>query len=219
MTHGLVLFRKALSALPPETTQALVVASRTRAPLWAAVLSALDKNRGRWRQALGPFGAVVGRNGFALPGEKREGDGKTPSGVFPLEHAFGYAALISTAMAYRPIGDGDIWVDDPESRDYNRWTRKGETDGVSFEAMGRKDGLYRYGIVIGYNRDPVVKGYGSAIFLHVWKACDMPTSGCVGLAEGDLLEILAWLDPFRRPLAVMGGLGKDRPSLGASLLP
>ena len=102
-------------------------------------------------------------------------------------------------MAYRPIGDDDIWVDDPVSRRIQQVDAEGETDGVSFEAMRRQDHLYKYGIVIGYNRDPVVKGYGSAIFLHIWKACDVPTSGCVALAEGDLLEILGWLDPSRTP--------------------
>jgi L,D-peptidoglycan transpeptidase YkuD (ErfK/YbiS/YcfS/YnhG family) len=205
LTRALVSFRKALSTLPPESTQALLVASRARGPLWAAALSGVEKNRGTWRQVLGPFGAVIGRNGFAPPGEKREGDGKTPSGVFPLEHTFGYAERISTGMTYRPIRDGDIWVDDPESCEYNRWTERGQMDGVSFEAMRRKDDLYKYGIVIGYNRDPVVKGHGSAVFLHIWQAYDVPTSGCVALAEGDLLEILAWLDPSRRPLVIMGG--------------
>jgi L,D-peptidoglycan transpeptidase YkuD (ErfK/YbiS/YcfS/YnhG family) len=208
MAHALASFRKALSTLPPESTQALVVASRARTPLWAAVLCVVEKDRGAWRHVRGPFDAVIGRNGFALPGEKREGDGRTPSGVYPLEHAFGYAERISTSMAYRPIGDSDIWVDDPESRDYNRWMKKGQTDGASFETMRRKDDLYKYGIVIGYNRDPVVEGHGSAIFLHIWKACDVPTSGCVALAERDLLEILSWLDPSRRPLAVMGGEGE-----------
>jgi len=160
-------WRKILSDLPPETTQALVVAPAPDAPLFVATLSAMERQTGRWRWARGPFRAVVGRAGFARPGEKREGDGKTPSGVFPLEHAFGYAEKASTRMAYRPIRDDDVWVDDSESPYYNRWAEKGLVGGASFETMKREDGLYRYGVVIGYNRDPVVKGVPSSCSVTV----------------------------------------------------
>ena len=198
-------WRKILSGLPPETTQALVVAPAPDAPFFVATLSAMERQKGRWRRARGPFRAVIGRAGFAAPGEKREGDKKTPSGIFPLEHAFGYAEKAATRMAYRPIRDKDVWVDDRESPDYNRWSEKGLAGGASFETMKREDGLYRCGVVIGYNRDPVEKGRGSAIFLHVWKAPDAATSGCVAVSAGDLLVILAWLDPSRRPVVVLAG--------------
>jgi L,D-peptidoglycan transpeptidase YkuD (ErfK/YbiS/YcfS/YnhG family) len=73
------------------------------------------------------------------------------------------------------------------------------------EVMKRPDGLYRYGIVVGYNRDPVVKGLGSAIFVHPWKASDRPTSGCVALAEDALVALLSRLDAARQPFILLCG--------------
>ncbi len=201
---------RVLSALPLENRQALVVTPCIRGPLWSARLVVMEKHGEDWRRILGPFRAVAGKNGFALPGEKREGDGKTPSGRFAVEHAFGYAQRVATALPYRLIAHDDIWVDDPLSADYNRWMKKREAGVLSFEEMKRRDGLYRYGLVIGYNRNPVVKGFGSAIFLHVWKGCNIPTSGCVALAENDVVAILARLDPSRQPLALWGILDSEK---------
>jgi L,D-peptidoglycan transpeptidase YkuD (ErfK/YbiS/YcfS/YnhG family) len=162
------------------------------------------ENRDGWRLVKGPFRAVAGRNGFVRPGEKREADGRTPSGVFPLEAAFGYARGLSTSMPYLEIGDENVWVDDPASPDYNQWKTKGETKALSFEEMHRADGLYEVGIVVGYNRNPVVAGLGSAIFFHIWAGEGKSTSGCIGMSREDLLTVLAWLDPLKNPVAVLG---------------
>jgi L,D-peptidoglycan transpeptidase YkuD (ErfK/YbiS/YcfS/YnhG family) len=189
--------------VPRESIQLLVVTGNTSGPS-SATVHALEKNRSKWRAPFPPLTAVVGRNGFAGPEAKREGDGKTPSGVYPLMLAFGYTDGANTRMPYRKVTDDDLWVDDPGSPDYNKLVKRGETKAGSFEEMKRKDGLYRYGLVIGYNTDPVVRGYGSAIFLHIWKRPNSPTSGCVAMAEKDVLRVLEWLDPAKKPLIVMG---------------
>ena len=51
---------------------------------------ALGKCNDHWNLVSGPIEAVIGENGFAPPGEKREGDGRTPSGIFSLNRTFGY---------------------------------------------------------------------------------------------------------------------------------
>ncbi len=197
-----------LYGIPPETSQALVVASE--APGRPAATAYLVKRRdGDWLSVLPAFDAVIGRNGFAAGGEKREGDGKTPSGIFPLMRTFGYATSISTRMPYRQITGDDVWVDDPASPDYNQWMKKGQTAAASFEEMLRSDGLYRCGAVIEYNTRPVVQGMGSAIFLHIWKGKDTGTSGCVAMEEAMLVRLIAWLEPARNPVAVMGILPTD----------
>lgn len=145
------------------------------------------------------------RNGIAPLGVKKEGNGKTPSGLFPLEGAFGYSPRIVTKMAYRQTGDDDVWVDDPCSPDYNTWQRASDTAQVSSEPMRRADSLYEYGLIIGYNRNPVTKGLGSTIFFHVWKGRGIPTSGCVAMARENMISILAWLDPSHYPLVAIGG--------------
>jgi L,D-peptidoglycan transpeptidase YkuD (ErfK/YbiS/YcfS/YnhG family) len=70
--------------------------------------------------------------------------------------------------------------------------------------MKRDDNLYKYGIVIEYNTSPVIKGNGSAIFLHIWKGESVPTAGCVAVSEENILKILQWLDPAASPLIIMG---------------
>lgn len=167
---------------------------------------ALEKQEGAWRSVFSPMEAMIGKNGFAPPGEKREGDCRTPSGIFPLGTAFGYDPSVETRMPYRQATAEDVWVDDPDADDYNRWVKKEKTKAASYELMRREDHLYRYGIVIEYNTNPVVKGHGSAIFFHVWMHKDESTHGCVALSEKDMLEILRWLDPGAKPLVVMGSV-------------
>ncbi len=146
----------------------------------------MEKRGDNWQMALEPFNAVIGKNGFAPEGEKREGDGKTPSGIYPLKMTFGYNETIKTKMPYRQALADDIWVDDPNADDYNRWVKKQKTHAASYEIMKRDDNLYKYGIVIEYNTDPVIKGNGSAIFLHIWKGEGIPTAGCVAVYEENI---------------------------------
>ncbi len=192
-----------VSGFPPEIRQALVVRDESFLFFSRIKLYALEKDAKTWREAFPKMKAVIGRNGFALPGNKREGDGRTPSGSYALGLVFGYEASADTRMPYRQAGEDDLWVDDPDAPDYNRWVKKNETSAVSFESMRRPDDLYRYGIVIEYNTDPVIPGHGSAIFLHLWSNARADTAGCVAVSEADMLKILAWLDPDARPFIVI----------------
>lgn len=204
-------------AIPPLPTGCcipagqLIVAIGETAEETDAELFAFEKTSSGWEKRFGPLAAVNGRNGFAPPGEKREGDGRTPTGLFPLEFAFGYARSIDSKMPYRQATDDDVWVDDPASPDYNTWTKRDLTDASSFETMKLTDQRYRIGISIAYNRNPIITGMGSAIFLHVWLREGAPTSGCIAIADEDLSMILQWLDPAKKPMILMG----TRPWLAA----
>ena len=156
------------------------------------------KDPSGWRKIGDSWPAVVGRNGIVSPAIKKEGDGNTPSGLYPIGLAFGYAKTLDTKLKYRQVQEDDLWVDDPNSPDYNRWV-KAPTGAKSFEFMKRKDILYKLGAVIEYNTNPVKAGKGSAIFLHIWPASDKPTAGCVALAEKNLAELLAWMDEAQQP--------------------
>ena len=165
-------------------------------------LTLWEKKNKTWVKVSDPILAVVGRNGIAKEGEKREGDGKTPSGVYPLGPAFGYADSILTGLDYRQVTKNDFWVDDIESPQYNQWVQ-GTPQAKSFEQLRRDDDLYKYGVVINYNVDPIVPGNGSAIFLHVWRGAGQGTAGCVAVAEKDIVKILKWLDIDSRPVIVL----------------
>lgn len=138
---------------------------------------------GRVRCALGRTGLVV---------DKREGDGATPAGVFPLRRVLyrpDRVAAPETGLPVRPITADDGWCDDPGDPAYNRLVRLPYPG--RHERLWRDDGLYDLVAVIGHNDDPVVPGRGSAIFLHVAKPDHAPTEGCVALALDDLRRLLA----------------------------
>ncbi len=183
--------------------QVLVAVAESRDSSMAQ-LYALERTAGGWQLRSGPLPGIIGRNGFAPVGKKREGDGRVPTGLFPLEFAFGYDAAITSKMPYRQATENDVWVDDVNSSEYNTWVKRGETSASSFEVMKLADVRYRHGLVIGYNRNPIVKGYGSGIFLHVWLEQGYTTSGCVAMDEQELIKILAWLDPAQQPQILMG---------------
>jgi L,D-peptidoglycan transpeptidase YkuD (ErfK/YbiS/YcfS/YnhG family) len=197
-------FLKSQSNKIDKSTQIILVVDNSSFFFTRTTLYAMEKLGDNWQTALEPFNAVIGKNGFAAAGEKREGDGKTPSGIYPLKMTFGYDETIKTKMPYRQTLADDIWVDDPNADDYNRWVKKSETHAASYEIMKRDDNLYKYGIVIEYNTKPVIKGNGSAIFLHIWKGEGVPTDGCVAVSEENIIKILDWLDPAAAPLIITG---------------
>ena len=161
------------------TGNQLLVAVSETIEMSSVKLYTLERTPRGWKLCTGPLRGVIGRNGFAPWGEKREGDMHSPTGFFPLEFAFGYAPAIDSQMLYRQATDKDLWVDEVLSPDYNTWVKRGQSSATSFEVMKRKEILYRHGIVIGYNRNPIVKGNGSGIFVHAWQENGSTTAGCV----------------------------------------
>jgi L,D-peptidoglycan transpeptidase YkuD (ErfK/YbiS/YcfS/YnhG family) len=151
----------------------------------------------------GPWTANVGRNGVAPPGEKREGDGRTPSGTFGFDFMFGVNPNPGVKFPFRAIaGTNIVWDDDPASANYNRWIDTNTASaGASPEPM--YVGAYGSGAVIAYN-DARTPGLGSAIFLHL--SSGGSTAGCVALPSSELLPLLRWLDPARQPRIAIGTL-------------
>ncbi|MFO7570597.1 MAG: L,D-transpeptidase family protein [Smithellaceae bacterium] len=186
-----------------ESTQLLLVFDHSFLFFTRIKLYAFARNGATWHQAMKPMSATIGANGFAPHGEKREGDGRTPSGRYRLGTAFGYPDSMQTRMPYRQAFDDDIWVDDPVAPDYNQWVKLSDTAARSFEKMRRDDDQYKYGIVIEHNTAPVIPGHGSAIFLHIWKAPGASTAGCIAVSEENIINLLGWLDPKANPLIVI----------------
>jgi L,D-peptidoglycan transpeptidase YkuD (ErfK/YbiS/YcfS/YnhG family) len=165
-----------------------------------AVLNAYRRTGHGWQRVFGPWTARLGRNGFAPPGDKREGDGRTPSGSFSIPFFFGADPNPGFRFRYRQIRPYDFWDDDPASLRYNEWVDgRHASPGRNPEPMDVS--AYDAGLVIGYNtaRTP---GLGSAIFLHL--NIGIATAGCVTLPPGELLPLLRWLDPARSPRIRMG---------------
>lgn len=184
--------------------QAIVVTA-PRYGSTTATFTAYEREGGAWRVAFGPWSANVGTRGLAPPDEKREGDGRTPSGVYGFDFFFGVAADPGVRFPYRQVTSRSIvWDDDPSSPRYNTWVDLDQQPaGTEPEPMYARP-VYDYGAVIAYNtaRTP---GLGSAIFLHVSNGG--PTAGCVALPADRLVPVLRWLDPAQSPRIVLGVAG------------
>lgn len=173
-----------------------------------ATFSAYQKTANGWQLQYGPWQANIGFSGFAPPGAKREGDGRTPSGSYGFGFFFGVDSNPGVRFEYRAVtGPSIVWDDDPASPNYNQWideaTQGAGAAGANPEPMYNTP-AYDYGAVIAYNAGPVVPGDGSAIFLHV--SGGGPTAGCVALPTSELLDVLRWMDPAQQPRIVMGTL-------------
>jgi L,D-peptidoglycan transpeptidase YkuD (ErfK/YbiS/YcfS/YnhG family) len=165
-----------------------------------AVLTAYQRTSHGWHRVFGPWTARIGRNGFAPPGHKREGDGRTPSGSFLIPFFFGAGRNPGFRFRYREVRPYDFWDDDPASPRYNEWVdSRHASPGANPEPMDVS--AYYDGVVIGYNtaRTP---GLGSAIFLHL--NIGIATAGCVTLPPGELLPLMRWLSPDHSPRIRMG---------------
>jgi len=128
----------------------------------------------------------IGRGG--LTGDKREGDGATPTGTHGLIGMLYRPDRIARPTDWAvPIRPGDLWSDDPKDPDYNLMVRAPHPFG--HERLRRADRLYDLVILTDWNWPRAVRGRGSAIFLHRWRKPGHPTEGCIALAPDDL----AWL--------------------------
>ncbi len=136
------------------------------------------------------FRASIGRGGVRR--DKQEGDGATPPGLLALRRVIYRADRIprpECAVPVEPLAPMDGWCDDPAHGDYNRMVRLPHPGRC--EALWREDGVYDVIGVLGWNDAPVMRGRGSAIFLHVARPDFAPTEGCIAMVLPELLATLA----------------------------
>ncbi len=140
------------------------------------------------------FPCAFGKGGFTL--YKREGDGATPRGLFPLRQCL-YRAdrhpAPQTELPLSAIAPDDSWCDDPASQFYNLPVKLPFIP--SHEKLWRDDHAYDFIVPIGYNDLSPTPGLGSAIFLHLAKPGYLPTEGCIAVALEDMLAMLPLLGP------------------------
>ncbi len=149
----------------------------------------MDIGARRVRCALGPAGVVPAAS-------KREGDGGSPAGVWPIREVIFRAdrsGCPETQLQVRAMQPDDGWCDAPDDPDYNRPVKRPYP--ASHEALWREDGVYDLVVVLGHNDDPPVPGQGSAIFLHVCRPDYLPTEGCIAIARADLEDLLRLAKP------------------------
>jgi D-alanyl-D-alanine dipeptidase len=187
-----------------------------------------DTASAAWHPVGEPIAIVVGNHGMgwgvgvvatdqgariATEPVKKEGDGKSPAGIFALGTAFGYDSqpLPGSAMPYLNLTPTIECVDDIASKHYNRIVDSSTVvpDWNSSEHMRNVGEAYRWGIVVDHNgvvtgqdAKPPQPGGGSCVFLHIWHSPSQGTAGCTAMPQIELENLLRWLDPKRNPLLV-----------------
>ena len=136
---------------------------------------------------------AIGKRGINI--KKKEGDLITPKGTFKIKKLLyrrDKIGAINTNLKKAVIKKNMGWCNDIKSKDYNKL--------ISFpfkftaEKLYRKDNIYDLILVLNYNMNPIRKGKGSAIFIHVAKNNYRTTEGCVALKKNILKKIINKLD-------------------------
>lgn len=199
-----------------ESLQAVVVTTDDwNATTGKARLFARQSQKSKWKAVGEEFPIVVGRTGLAWSQDsapekatlfKKEGDGRSPAGAFPLTLVFGAAPKPEQlTFPYVRLESQTECVDDVRSTHYNKLVGRlkvGNFDWKSSEKMLAVGPEYDLGVFVAYNSYPVVRGNGSCIFLHIWKDATSPTSGCTAMERRDLERIVSWLDSAKNPYLV-----------------
>jgi L,D-peptidoglycan transpeptidase YkuD (ErfK/YbiS/YcfS/YnhG family) len=136
--------------------------------------------------------AVFGKAGAIAAAAKREGDGATPLGTWPIRAALlrpDRMAAPATRLPWRWLRPDDGWSDDVGDPAYNRPVRFPHA--FSAEHLWRDDHAYDIILILGHNDSPPRAPLGSAIFWHCTQPDRRPTEGCVAV---DRAVLARWLD-------------------------
>jgi len=196
--------------IPQDTKQLLKVTTAS----WndrEGTLQRYERNSTKWHKVGEPISIILGRNGLGwglglhtIPKDakyiKKEGDGRSPAGLFELKNGFGYAPL-DIDYPYSVYKPTDHCVDDSNSKWYNRIIDSTQVtkDYNSFEHMRLKNNLYQYGIVVNHNPNQIKNG-GSCIFMHIRSGNKKGTAGCTAMSQNNIVKVLKWLKADKKPL-------------------
>jgi len=139
------------------------------------------------------FKCSIGKSG--VKSLKKEGDLATPKGLYKLGQLYyrkDRIKSIKSKIKKKVIKRNMGWCDDINSKKYNKeiiFPYK-----YRAEKLYRNDNIYDILINIRYNQYRVVKGKGSAIFLHITKKKYTPTKGCVAILKKDFLKLISLIN-------------------------
>jgi L,D-peptidoglycan transpeptidase YkuD (ErfK/YbiS/YcfS/YnhG family) len=209
----------AADAMPAGSRQLVLVVTAD----WNAtqgLLHAFERDRDRWVARTTDVPVSIGRTGSAWGlglhepqqgPQKREGDGRSPAGMFSIGTAFGYSGNERAGIPYRAMNEFDYCIDVNDSPLYNRIVDARAVGAAaiakSTEPMRRDihvngDQRYKLGFVIEHNPKNVT-AQGSCIFAHLWGTPGQTTAGCTAMNEVAMRELLTWLDEHRQPIFVL----------------
>lgn len=172
-----------------------------------------------WSPVAPAVPVLFGKNGVAwgsgLAGQNEEGlrkterDKRAPAGIFRIGKIYTYDAKLPAGSDYpfHQVTKADAWIDDVNNADYNRFITiidpAKPPPWFAKQKMRHNDFAYRWLVEIRHNSDPPVPGAGSAIFFHIRRGVDRPSSGCTTMAESELVKLITWLREGRHPCYVL----------------
>ena len=212
----------ALATRHPGVDQFVVMATADFGATSGTVAVAVRSGSG-WACQTDALPGTFGRQGTRPLVERVSGDGTTPAGVFPLGEVtawdgqvfslFGNQPDPGVSAPYRDVRPEDCWGATPNASRYQHLVDRPGCSGPD-EWLTAYGDVYSHAAVIGANLDPISGDepgetpYAAAIFLHrdsyLSSGAPKPTSGCVSLAYGDLVEVLRLLDPRLDPHFAIG---------------
>ena len=144
---------------------------------------------GSWKTLVTTPG-FIGKMGL---GKIREGDARTPVGVFGFNYAFGIAEDPGCALEYHQVDEDSYWSGDVrEGYHYNEMVSIKDLPDLSLddsEHIVDYTFQYQYCLNISYNADGT-PGLGSAIFLHCLGPYKPYTGGCVAIPQEQMVKVM-----------------------------
>ena len=135
------------------------------------------------------FKCSIGKKGLTI--NKKEGDKKTPKGLFKLGNLYYRPDRLTkpnTQLNIKKIKKNMGWCDDIRfPKKYNKLIKI--ENKIKHEKLSRKDYKYDFLIPIKYNFKKPIIGLGSCIFIHLTKDYK-PTAGCIAIKKNDFLVLL-----------------------------
>ncbi len=173
-----------------NNTQMVVVAAYDKNTAWIS-MHEKDEN-GDWQMIMTTPG-IIGKNGL---GKTKEGDSKTPVGVFHFNKAFGIKDNPGTKLKYTKVDENIYWSGDTKYK-YNEMA-----DIRDYPLLNKKDSehiidyptYYDYCLNISYNEEGT-PGKGSAIFMHCFGPHKPFSGGCVALPEAKMRFLMQRVNP------------------------
>jgi L,D-peptidoglycan transpeptidase YkuD (ErfK/YbiS/YcfS/YnhG family) len=172
-----------------------------------------------WQPVGAPVPVLLGKGGMAwgrgvnppeAGDQKKEGDEKTPAGLFRLGMVLGDAPqppVGSHAIEYVQKNDHIAWIGHsnlPGNPPYNHLyvLPPGEVTPPWWEQEMMKPDTpaHAWMVLIEHNYPDSVADAGSAIFFHIQRSPVRRSAGCTVMPREAIEELIVWLDPAKKPL-------------------
>lgn len=173
----------------PNAKQVFIVAGVGETTAYVSMHELKD---GTWKEVMTTPG-YIGKKGL---GKEKEGDAKTPVGVFKFNRAFGIANDPGCKIPYQQVTDDDYWSGDPKYM-YNQMVRLSDYPELNMddsEHIVEYEYQYQYCLNVSYNENGT-PGLGSAIFLHCLGPYKPYTGGCIAIPEARMETVMRAVDP------------------------